>query len=225
MMTCVQATWEPIENLVNAAEEVKKFNEATAKRSEQDRAERKRTAEETLQQEADARHNRVVAAAAQAAAQAAAGKQLALTSGEKSAHDEMSDAITHDKWGRPCLPQHSKKAAAYWQYFGLSVITPACICRGKDGKVCGWTGSMASGSNFSAHLQRQHSAEWYQQAANSVLLGACTLPCHIAYLRTCLKRVCGQRCARHPIRSIDTCIRKLVALLVIKLTSNELIKV
>ena len=64
MMTCVQATWEPIENLVNAAEEVKKFNEATAKRSEQDRAERKRTAEETLQQEADARHNRVVAAAA-----------------------------------------------------------------------------------------------------------------------------------------------------------------
>ena len=143
-------TWEPMENLVGCAEQIRvyeKQREADDKKHAADALERRQKAKDDAAAEAES----LKARAAEQALAGEGGIGAPAGDGEEAAADAV-------------LKKHKGKSCAVWKHFDLSVDKPSCKLFKADGfTICDAMPSAAAGTqNYWSHLWAHHRTEWYE---------------------------------------------------------------
>ena len=146
-------TWEPMENLVGCAAQIREYE---LQREQEDAA---------AKAEVLAKRQKVKD---EAAAEQAALRQRAAEAAAVAAGDDAADAGSgkaDDPTGQDgILSRHLTKKGAVWEAYDLSVEKPTCKlfkpnCRG----ICGVAPAPSAGTtNYWSHLWSHHRSTWYE---------------------------------------------------------------
>lgn len=145
-------TWEPIENLVGCAAEIREYEErrdAADKTAKEDVLRKRQEAREAKEREAAAMRERAAAAAV----------------GNADVDDPDAQKTDHEATGEGggMLKKHSKKVGIVWSVFDLTQDSPSCKCKTEKGSTCGEVPSAAAGTtNYWTHLYTHHRQVWLE---------------------------------------------------------------
>jgi hypothetical protein len=143
-------TFEPMENLVGCAQQIRDFEQ------------RKKKEEDAVRAEILAKRQKVKETKK---AEEAKLRQAAYAAAASAENEDAEQGITVLEDGNTpggTLAQHKGKHNAVWQAFDLSKVYPSCnLTDPLKGEVCGCTPSSAGGTqNYWSHLYNHHREDW-----------------------------------------------------------------
>lgn len=145
-------TWEPMENLMGCAAEIRQYEQGRM-------AEDEAAKEELLRkrQELKEAKERELAELRERAAAAALGD---MNGGEQRGEAQQAEAVEEEGG---ILKKHSKKTGNIWSVFDLTKENPSCKCKTDKGGICGEVPSGTAGTtNYWTHLYAHHRVVWFQ---------------------------------------------------------------
>ncbi|KAL1527010.1 hypothetical protein AB1Y20_015698 [Prymnesium parvum] len=147
-------TWEPIENLMGCAAEIREYEErreAADKAVNEDIIRKRQEAREAQEREAAEIRERAAEAVLRAT----------NNDGQQVAEQNTQDCQETGEGGT--LKKHSKKVGIVWSVFDLTQENPSCKCKTDKGSICGEVPSSAAGTtNYWTHLYTHHRMVWLE---------------------------------------------------------------